>query len=180
MNLIKCENGHFYDSDKFLSCPHCANQIAETEDRNISCANQNRIDTETPDSQNREYNEKMILGKTVGWLVCIEGAVPGESFILREGENCIGRTANMDIALLYEPTVSREKHAIITYDSLQNHCILHSPAHADRTHCNGRSLTSARILRDRDIITLGDCSLLFVPLCNSSFHWPSQEIESKS
>ena len=23
MSLIKCENGHFYDSDEFLNCPHC-------------------------------------------------------------------------------------------------------------------------------------------------------------
>lgn len=24
MNLKKCENGHFYDTDKYASCPHCA------------------------------------------------------------------------------------------------------------------------------------------------------------
>lgn len=24
MNLKRCENGHFYDGDKFQSCPHCA------------------------------------------------------------------------------------------------------------------------------------------------------------
>lgn len=24
MNLKRCENGHFYDADKFASCPHCA------------------------------------------------------------------------------------------------------------------------------------------------------------
>ena len=23
MNLVKCNKGHFYDSDKFPSCPHC-------------------------------------------------------------------------------------------------------------------------------------------------------------
>ena len=25
MHLQKCENGHFYDGDKFASCPHCSN-----------------------------------------------------------------------------------------------------------------------------------------------------------
>lgn len=25
MNLSRCENGHFYDKEKFASCPHCAN-----------------------------------------------------------------------------------------------------------------------------------------------------------
>ena len=24
MNLKRCDNGHFYDGDKFQSCPHCA------------------------------------------------------------------------------------------------------------------------------------------------------------
>ena len=24
MNLIKCNNGHYYDGDKFDYCPHCA------------------------------------------------------------------------------------------------------------------------------------------------------------
>ncbi len=24
MNLVKCENGHFYDEERFQSCPHCA------------------------------------------------------------------------------------------------------------------------------------------------------------
>ena len=23
MNLTKCSNGHFYDSDTYASCPHC-------------------------------------------------------------------------------------------------------------------------------------------------------------
>ena len=24
MNLVKCENGHFYDEERYPSCPHCA------------------------------------------------------------------------------------------------------------------------------------------------------------
>ncbi len=24
MKLKRCENGHFYDQDKFAACPHCA------------------------------------------------------------------------------------------------------------------------------------------------------------
>lgn len=24
MNLSRCENGHFYDKEKYASCPHCA------------------------------------------------------------------------------------------------------------------------------------------------------------
>lgn len=27
MNLVKCNNGHFYDQDRFASCPHCGGAV---------------------------------------------------------------------------------------------------------------------------------------------------------
>lgn len=27
MNIVKCENGHFYDADSYKKCPHCENEI---------------------------------------------------------------------------------------------------------------------------------------------------------
>lgn len=35
MNLVRCEKGHFYDSDKFIDCPHCA---PEEDDRKVTMA----------------------------------------------------------------------------------------------------------------------------------------------
>lgn len=177
MNLIKCEHEHFYDADKFLSCPHCSNQIAGTSDQTGTDQKQGKISTKPPDTQNGEPVRKEFLGKTVGWLVCVEGCVPGESFTLREGNNYIGRAPHMDVGLIYEPTVSREKHAIITYDPARNSFSLSSPEHSDRTFCNGKAVSAKKVLKNRDLITLGDCSLLFVALCNSSFHWPEQTSE---
>lgn len=31
MNLCRCENGHFYDREKYATCPHCANGLASDE-----------------------------------------------------------------------------------------------------------------------------------------------------
>ena len=31
MNLTKCANGHYYDADKYSSCPHCS-KTNDTED----------------------------------------------------------------------------------------------------------------------------------------------------
>ncbi|MDO5408379.1 MAG: FHA domain-containing protein [Eubacteriales bacterium] len=31
MNLVKCSKGHFYDGDKFASCPHCGGGAASTD-----------------------------------------------------------------------------------------------------------------------------------------------------
>ena len=31
MNLKRCNNGHFYDADKFTSCPHCNPTVSASE-----------------------------------------------------------------------------------------------------------------------------------------------------
>ena len=30
MNLVSCENGHFYDSERFDECPHCNQTTVST------------------------------------------------------------------------------------------------------------------------------------------------------
>lgn len=171
MSQIKCEKGHTYDAEKFLSCPHCANQMAGVSVEDILGQNQNRISTAIPTPATLSNYRKLVSGKTVGWLVCIEGTMVGESFVLREGDNYIGRAANMDIALLYEATVSREKHAIITYDSARNVCVLYSPEHADQTFCNDKKVKTKKTLKNRDMLTFGESSFLYIPFCNTSFSW---------
>lgn len=171
MKIVRCENDHLYDSEKFFSCPHCANQIAGATTEDILGRNQNQINTAIPPSLNKRDYQKIVHGKTVGWLVCIEGTMLGESFVLREGDNYIGRAANMDIALIYEPTVSREKHAIITYDSSHNSCVLFSPEHCDQTFCNNKKVKTKKTLKNRDIISLGDCSFYYIAFCNATFRW---------
>ena len=150
MHFIQCENNHYY-SDKLLSCPYCANQKANVEVEDIFGRKQQKIDTVILSGE-RAAN-RQTRKKTVGWLVCIEGEMAGESFVLYEGENIIGRAAHMDVALLYENTVSREGHASIRYDGGKNHFMLYS------------------LEPDRDVISLGNCSLVFVAFCDSSFSW---------
>lgn len=176
MNLIKCENNHYYDSEKFLSCPHCANRVAKPDIQDILGVNQNQVHTDPPDAHTESAASREILGRTVGWLVCIDGNMVGESFILREGDNTIGRAANMDVSLPYEPTVSRDRHAIISYDLFRNSFVLHSSAHMERILCNNKNIQNRKTLKNHDVITLGDCSLLFVALCDAHFRWPEKEI----
>ena len=86
----------------------------------------------------------------------------GESFVLREGENLIGRGANMDVSLHFEPTVSRNQHAIIAYDHDNRACILYSPEHAEQTLCTGKVVKRKKTLKNRDTIALGDCVLVYI------------------
>ena len=175
MKMIKCENNHVFDSDKFISCPHCANQQAGVSIENILGHNQSHVPTEIPTEKNLQANRQLTLSKTVGWLVCIHGSMIGESFVLREGDNHIGRAANMDIALIYEPSVSRENHAIISYQSAEHTFLLFSSNSQGKVLCNNKSIKRQKRLKSRDIITLGNCLLMFVPFCNATFSWSSLE-----
>ena len=112
MNLIRCPEGHYYNKEKFPSCPHCANVPAFSED----IAEQSEIETALP-TPNAVKQIHHAFRKTAGWLVCIKGTMLGESFPIWEGENHIGRSTTMDIILLYENSVSREDHACIEYHS---------------------------------------------------------------
>lgn len=171
MKLTKCEQNHFFDADKFLSCPHCANQQAGISDDHLMGQEQAHVITAIPSTQNISSYHQVSSRKTTGWLVCINGSMVGESFVLREGENHIGRAGNMDVPLVYEPSVSKENHAIISYDSEENCFLLISTSKENRTLCNNKPLKNKRKLKKHDIITLGNCLFMFIPFCSTSFSW---------
>ncbi len=168
MKLIQCENNHYY-SDKLVSCPYCTNKKRKKEGEDIYGKGQWWVDTVILPDESK--TEQFPCRRTVGWLVCIEGEMLGESFALREGENVIGRERNMDVALVLEPTVSRENHGIIRYDAEKNNCILHASGENKKIYCNNKEVKHRKTLKDRDIISLGDCSLVFVAFCDHSFSW---------
>lgn len=163
MDMAKCPLGHYYDKDKFPSCPHCDHIPVVT----ISTADQAAVPTAVPsDSTVKSINE--FFQKTAGWLVCTGGNLLGESFPVREGQNHIGRSGAMNIRLLYENSVSRENHALITYDPQE--CTFTFTANA-ASKVNGQEYHAPVLLQDRDTITLGNCTLVFVAFCDASFHW---------
>lgn len=165
MNMAKCPLGHYYDKDKFLSCPHC-DHIPVVE---LSSADQAAIATAVPSGSTVQQISR-CLRKTAGWLVCISGNMLGESFPILEGINRIGRSATMDIRLLYENSVSREDHALITYDPREYTFTLTVNAAAS---VNGQTCNAPVLLKDRDTVTLGSCRLMFTAFCTESFHWDS-------
>lgn len=169
MNLLKCENGHIFDAEKFPSCPHCPNIKAGIKPQKLLGENQYNVITSIPQPVN-STGYPLQDRKTAGWLVCISGTVLGESFCLREGENYIGRAANMDIALINEPTVSRKTHAIITYDAKKRSCILY-PQDSAQTLCNDRLVKTKKTLKNRDVLAFGTCTFIFIAFCGKFFSW---------
>jgi hypothetical protein len=117
------------------------------------------------------YNFSNDIEPVVGWLVCIKGEYHGASFNLKSGRNNIGRALTMDVALAQEKSVSRERHASVTFDPHQQKFFVQSGDGNGLTYVNNELLMMFRELQPYDIISLGACELMFLPLCGEKFSW---------
>ena len=203
MNLVKCEKGHYYDSDKFDTCPHCAGNVVGMGTANSDMT----ISSELPSSSFENYaeitsgptepltgglkmgdkkitvsaEEKTIgiyFGEAkkepvVGWLVCVDGPTQGESYVLKSGKNFIGRNETNDVVLQKDLAVSREKHAIIVYDPKSRRFLAQPGMSSELFYMNDEVVLQAMPLSERSVIQIGKSKLLFIPLCGGEFDWES-------
>lgn len=107
----------------------------------------------------------------VGWLVCIRGKHFGESFNIAAGKNSIGRSANNHIVLWKDNSVSREKHAMVIYEPKKRNFYVQPGDSSGLTYLNDEYITESKRLASGDIVELGDCQFIFIPLCGEKFTW---------
>ncbi len=119
-----------------------------------------------------EKSEKEpICDPPVGWLVCIKGHHFGESFNIYAGRNSVGRSENNRIAVTGEKTVSREKHAWITYEPKKRQFFIQPGEGTGLIYLNGENIMAVHLLNSGDKLELGDGMFIFIPLCNEDFSW---------
>lgn len=159
MHLIKCENEHIYDSDKFRSCPHCSKIHFEIGMADVGAMHQADIETKSPEEDEQQQYQKIELQRVMGVVICISGEMAGEGFLLREGNNDIGRASNMDIALTREISISRRKHATIHCDAQTGQCQLFVNESDSEVHCNGNVVLQQCALQGENEIRIGKCCL---------------------
>lgn len=181
MSMIKCPNGHHYNAEKLESCPYCAAQKAGVEVEDLQGLKQSQVNTLIPEQAFSSPVLPLPTKPLAGWLVVIHGSMKGDSFPLFVGENHIGRDSTMDVSLYQEPTVSRFDHAILSYPSDGKRITL-TPGAETRSHTllNDTLIRAAhsKTLNAYDHIWLGDCKLIFVPLCGSHFNWEWEDDEA--
>lgn len=114
------------------------------------------------------------IDPAVGFLVCVSGPHRGADYKLVSGRNFIGRAAAMDVALADDDTVSRESHALITYDVKHNTFSLSPGQGRGITYCNDEQVEMVRPLEAYDVIEVGKSRLLFLPLCGDRFKWDEE------
>lgn len=117
-----------------------------------------------------DFAEK-AMRPVAGWLVCIDGPEKGKDYRIHEENNYIGRSANMDICIRSDDTVSRENHAIVAYD-VRDRVFYFAPCRgASIVRHNGRAVFNNVELKSGDRIEIGQGTFLFVPLCGENFQW---------
>lgn len=196
MATVRCPNRHYYDDSKYSVCPHCGVTLSgikfpetrwqqkpevtgtvqeeeKTEARTSSedgdvtvCRSSVPQDGRTIGIFRKKFNGNPV----VGWLVCSVGEDRGCDYRLYPGNNQIGRSEAMDIPILWDLAIAREKHFSVVHDPKSNlfHII---PGEGTVTKLNGLVLQKAELLEAYDVITAGETELTFVPFCKGDVHW---------
>ena len=116
-------------------------------------------------------NERKFIEPVVAWLVCIAGYHFGESFCVCDGKNSIGRGEDNRIVIEGDSRISKNKHALITYEPKRKNYYLQPGDSSGLTYLNDEYMTESQKLNPYDVIELGDSKFVFVPLCGETFSW---------
>jgi hypothetical protein len=187
MKLTRCNQGHFYDADKYTTCPHCQNGQEDDGSKTMpstpsQTAKIDQGETEPITNLKKEVDDvqktvgifKSQKGNTqpvAGWLVCVDGPHFGEDFKIKMGRNFVGRMNTMDIVLSKDSSVSREKHLIIVYEPKGNMFIVQAGDSKELSYLNEKVILSPQELNPYDTLKIGASTLLFVPFCSENFNW---------
>lgn len=126
-----------------------------------------QTETERPSSSGQNLSTEPV----VGWIVCTDGPHTGISFCLAAGKNTVGRSSSNHIVLSADNAVSREKHATFVYEPKKRNFFIQPGDSSGLTYLNDEYITESCMLKNRDIVEIGNTKLLFVPLCDETFSW---------
>lgn len=175
MNLATCPNGHFYDADKFSSCPTCTQDggIGATVAVQAPAASWQPTAPAAPEYGATVAHDAAMLGYSpvAGWLVCVDGCAKGGDFRLTAGYNYIGRDKDMQVRLEGDEQVSRRNHALVAYDDRSGGFYFGPSSGINMVYLNDKAVLSTVELHDGDVISIGGCRLVFVPFCGERFKW---------
>lgn len=108
----------------------------------------------------------------VGWLVVVDGPGKGNYLKLGNGQNSIGRGNSERIKLDFgDDQISRSNHAMLTFDPRGGEFYIQQGSGTNLAYLNDSPVLAPTKLSTGSRITLGNTSLLFVPLCGENFSW---------
>ncbi len=188
MALKRCALGHYYEAESHSSCPYCAGKnLNQPETRKVGTKDPYTTNSESPTvtiskpDQSSSIKDPGItirlpkaeigVDPVVGWLVCIEGSEKGRDYRIRTGNNAIGRDKSMDICISGDETISRIRHARLTYDHKAVSYSIYPGEGKGLVYVNDKEIGVGITLKPFDVIEIGKTRLVFVPLCGERFVW---------
>ncbi len=180
--MTRCDNGHYYDPQKHSSCPFCGVQnldidIQKTMAKRPSGAAEKPA---APDSGAKTvgvFRKKLGIDPVVGWLVAVEGPEKGNDYRITAERNFIGRSETMDISIPGDETISRENHAIVSYNPKKKSFRLFQGESRGLVYLNEEEVITPEELKPYDLIEVGETKLKFVPFCGEHFSWQEKQGE---
>ncbi len=196
MEMKKCPRGHYYDASIHSDCPYCSNMngggatlplegfgaagdgmatmpLVGGEDDSKTMPLNMAINESDPDEGRTValIKEDKGIDPVVGWLVCVEGKEKGRDYKIHSDNNFIGRSDRMDICIRGDETISRENHAIVSFDT-QDNVFYFSPGDGRAiVRLNDKAVFQTVVLKAHDRITIGKTVCEFMPFCDEMFVW---------
>ena len=201
MALKRCDKGHYYDPTSHSSCPSCgynldfqATQAHKSPDADSEAVTQARgnlggevitqarnapvVKPQDIAARQRDngitvaiVRKNIGIDPVVGWLVCVEGAEKGKDYRIRSEKNYIGRDSSMDICIGGDTTISRENHAMISFNPRNFRFSIAPGSSRGLVYLNGEEVGIPEDLKPYDLIELGQSKLLFIAFCGEKFQW---------
>lgn len=109
----------------------------------------------------------------VGWLVAVNGEEKGKDFRLHSGKNFVGRSTSMDIVLIDDKTIARDRHCAVTYDPKGNGYYV-SSENGNSVYVNEQVIENGIQINEGDCIQIGSTKLLFIPFCKEDRKWEEE------
>jgi len=181
--MIKCNQcNRYFDENINRRCPYCTGGRGNSAFSHRSHTNTHRREPERTEVYNASTNNQdnrtisIVKKNVVAWIVIISGIGEGRDFRVVTGQNTIGKSNSNMIAIDFgDDTISREKHAFIIYDSQNNKFIFRGGEGQNISYLNGNSVYSPVIIKNGDIIEMGETKFRFSTFCDETFIWEEKE-----
>lgn len=193
MPMKRCEQGHYFDADKHTNCPACGVPDLDlgktrplghspsqpeatwrspaTDEGKTVRHDASRVGPRDSGETVALVCKKAGIDPVVGWLICVEGADKGRDYRIRSEKNFIGRSEKMDIQISGDDTLSRENHAVVSYNPKNDSFKIHPGDGRGMVYLNGSDVDTPQELTPYDVIELGQTKLAFIPFCGEKFKW---------
>jgi hypothetical protein len=163
MALAKCVNNHTYNKDKYEdTCPICGVVAKKYKDDGKTQAELEAM-YKLPEDQ-----------YVCAWLVCTEGINKGRSYPIHPGKNFIGSGDGMDVQILGDSKVDRDRHAILAYDDSKWEANLLPGESKGLVYHEETAIYVPTPLKAFSAIGIGASKFRYIPLCGDEHKWKEQ------